>query len=179
MRCFGADIVKDVLKAIMPAAIFEASRVQISSLTTTEQQCIETFLPVFWMYILPRPDFLRSVAEGSAIVRTVDSLLVTLSKMSFLILATHTSFSLPDNLSEILSTIGANIVDPNCIPSHVISSSVVLEYINIPNRQGVLLTLRTLFKADRKVLCAKIEKLSDDQKTQLLDFIGKTLISYF
>lgn len=179
MRCFGADIVKDVLKAIIPTVFFEAPRVDINSLKAAEQQRIEAFLPVFWLYILTRPDFLRAVAEGPAIVRTSDNQVLTLSKMSFLILETQSTFSLPEKLSEILVNIGANIVDPNCIQSHMMSSSVVLEYINIPNRQGILQTLRTLFKADRRIFCSKIEHSSSDQKNLLLDFIGNVFLPYF
>jgi hypothetical protein len=201
VRCFGPDIVKDVLKAILPSVCFEAPfKVGISSLSLDEQRQTEGFLPVFWSYALSRPDFLRAIAEGPAVVRSTTGTILTLSKMSFLILHAHTTFSLTEPLAEILlvlgtlnilymtisilhdanidKSLGANIVDSQYISSDMVSSPVILEYVSIPNRQGVLQTIRNLFKADKRALNSKVELLSSDQKSQFLDFIGKQMLSF-
>ena len=164
IRTFKANLVPDLLRFILPMSFFANVPVSGDSLNESQLDKIKIFLSKFWKFAALHPDVISAVAEGPAVVPTIDmKSFLPLSKMSNLIVECKGDVKLSSMMQNILRLIGVNIVDSLALPDKGSMPSVFWQYVNGPSRSGILSALDSITRNNPTAF----QRLSTEQKDHL------------
>jgi hypothetical protein len=121
-------------------------------------------LSKFWKFASLHPDVIAAIAEGPAIVPSLDmKLFLPLSKMSNLIVNNKGDVNLSPMMQDILQVLRVNIVDSLALPDKGSMPSVFWQYVNGPSRSGILCTLESVSRNHAGLF----QQLTNEQKDHL------------
>ena len=168
VKPFGAGLIPDILRKILPAACFQNTPVTRKALGS-EQESIMAFLLNFWGYVCKHPEFIAAAAEGAAITPCRDGLLLPLSRLFDVIAPQRGDTAIPVGVLEILVKLGAHVLDEEALDTtHM--PQVFWEYVHSSSRKGVLSVLESLLRQKSRV--EAFDALTSAQREELFSYIA-------
>lgn len=169
VRNFQASLVVDLIKQLLPPAAINGSNYFDSSKLSGEEKILfDRFINSFWNYSRTKPDVVSAIVLGPPLVPIAnDSSCYSLSRVSNLIGSTKGDTVLPQDLLEVMVTIGAHVVNSSLLQNAIAMPSVFWENVHSPSRSGVISAVEYALRSNKNIT----GNLTDDQKDNLRKYL--------